>query len=208
MDDCLIACNSKNIMAAFKKGILTRFVGTDEGEVTKYLGCELIRDRSAKTAKIVQKGYAERVLKTFGMLDSKPCATPLDANSRLSQADYPQVVDPLTHTHTHTHMIPTLYTSLSKYMYSISTYLYLLESFHHRYHSTGCLSYLVIMTRTDLAFAYSQLSKFVQYPVVVHLHAAERVLQYVCGTYDQGITYCDPASWSCSQEQTNRLGGQ
>jgi hypothetical protein len=47
------------------------------------------------------------------------------------------------------------------------------------------------MTRPDLAFAYSQLSKFVQYPGVVHLQAAERVLQYVRGTYDQGITYCD-----------------
>jgi hypothetical protein len=78
-------------MTAFKKEILTRFVGTDEGEVTDYLGCELIRDRSAKTAKIVQKGYTERVLKTFGMWDCKPCATPLDANIRLSKADYPQV---------------------------------------------------------------------------------------------------------------------
>jgi hypothetical protein len=47
------------------------------------------------------------------------------------------------------------------------------------------------MTRPDLVFAYSQLSKFVQYPGVVHLQAAERALQYVCGTYDQGITYCD-----------------
>ena len=26
---------------------------------------------------------------------------------------------------------------------------------------------------------------------MVHLQAAERVLQYVCCTYDQGITYCD-----------------
>ena len=85
VDDCLIACKSKDIMAAFKKEILTRFIGTDEGEVTEYLGCELIRDRSAKTATIVQKGYAERVLKTFGMWDCKPCTTPLDANSRLSK---------------------------------------------------------------------------------------------------------------------------
>jgi hypothetical protein len=44
---------------------------------------------------------------------------------------------------------------------------------------------------TDLAFGYSQLSKFVQYPGVVHLQAAERVLQYVRGTYDQGLTYVD-----------------
>ena len=90
----------------------------------------------------------------------KPCATPLDANSTLSKADCPHVVDP---------------------------------ALHRRYRSmlTGCLSYLVNMTRPDLAFAYSQLSKFVQYPGVVHLQAAERVLQYVRGTYDQGISYCD-----------------
>ena len=41
-------------MAAFKKEVLTRFIGTDEGQVTEYLGCELICNRSAKTAKLVQ----------------------------------------------------------------------------------------------------------------------------------------------------------
>jgi hypothetical protein len=141
VDDCLIACKSKDIIAAFKKEMLTWFVGTYEGEVTEYLGYELIRDRSAKTATIVQKGYAERVLIFFGMWDYKPCATPLDVNSRLSMVDYPQVVDPVL---------------------------------HHRYHSiTGFLSNLENMTRPHLAFAYSQLSKFVQYPGVVHLQAAE-----------------------------------
>ena len=66
---------------------------------------------------------------------------------------------------------------------------------HRRYRSiTGCLSYLVNMTRPDLAFTYSQLSKFVQYPGIVHLEAVERVLQYVRATYDQGITYCDPGT--------------
>ena len=82
---------------SFKEEILTRFIGTDEGEVTEYLGCELIRNRSAKTAKLVQRGYAERVSKTFGMWDCRPCATPLDANSRLSKKDCPQVVDPALH---------------------------------------------------------------------------------------------------------------
>jgi hypothetical protein len=77
-------------MAAFKKEILTQFIGTDEGEATEYLGCELIRNRSAKTAKLVQRGYAERVLRTFGMWDCKPCATPLDASSRLPKKDCPQ----------------------------------------------------------------------------------------------------------------------
>jgi hypothetical protein len=82
---------------SFKEEILTRFIGTDEGEVTEYLGCELISNRSAKTAKLVQRAYAERVLRMFGMWDCKPCATPLDANSRLSKKDFPQVVDPALH---------------------------------------------------------------------------------------------------------------
>jgi hypothetical protein len=46
-------------MTTFKKQILTRFIGTDEGEVTEYIGCELIRNRSAKTAKLIQRGYTE-----------------------------------------------------------------------------------------------------------------------------------------------------
>jgi hypothetical protein len=30
--DCLIACKAKDIMAAFKKEVITRFISTDEGE--------------------------------------------------------------------------------------------------------------------------------------------------------------------------------
>ena len=75
--------------------------GTDEREVaeiteylTEYLGRELVRNRSAKMAKLVQRGYAERVLRTFGKWDWNPCSIPLDANIRLSKKDCPQVVDP------------------------------------------------------------------------------------------------------------------
>ena len=41
VDDCLIACKSATVMAAFKRDLLSRFVGTDEGEVTEYLGYEI-----------------------------------------------------------------------------------------------------------------------------------------------------------------------
>ena len=66
----------------------------------------------------------------------------------------------------------------------------------------GCLSYLVNMTRPDLAFTYSQPSKFVQSPGPVHLAAAERALAYLRGTYNEGITYCDPG-----EERRNKLTG-
>ena len=56
----------------------------------------------------------------------------------------------------------------------------------------GHISFLVTMTRCDLAFSYAELSKFVQSPGPVHLAAAERVLQYLRGTFLEGITYSDP----------------
>jgi hypothetical protein len=48
------------------------------------------------------------------------------------------------------------------------------------------------MTRCNLAFAYAKFSKFVQCPGAAHMRAAERVLQYLRGTYQDSITYSDP----------------
>ena len=88
---------SLTVMAAFKAHMLERFIGTDEGEVTEYLGCELVRDRKARTGQLIQAGYAERVLRVFNMWDCNPVATPMDPNVRLSKLDCPEVVDPLLH---------------------------------------------------------------------------------------------------------------
>lgn len=52
MNDCLITYKSTSVVTMCKQELHTRFIGTDEGEVTQYLGCELIRDRKAKTSKL------------------------------------------------------------------------------------------------------------------------------------------------------------
>ena len=64
----------------------------------------------------------------------------------------------------------------------------------HRKHRSivGCISYLVNMTRPDLAFSFSQLSKFLQQPGETHLATVYRVLAYVRGTLNQGIYFHDP----------------
>jgi hypothetical protein len=58
----------------------------------------------------------------------------------------------------------------------------------------GSLGYLVNMTRPDLAWAYSELSKYVQFPGKPHMLAAEHVLRHLpCvrlrGTYSKYIQY-------------------
>jgi len=59
-DDSLIACSSLSVMCKFKSALLNRFAGTDEGPVTQYLGCQLIRDRPNRTSQLVQTVYTER----------------------------------------------------------------------------------------------------------------------------------------------------
>eukprot|EP00961_Rhodomonas_salina_P064520 868030-Rhodomonas_salina.1 len=59
------------------------------------------------------------------------------------------------------------------------------------------------MTRPDLAFAFAELSKFVQAPGQVHLKAVQRTLAYLAGTPDKGLTYSRPAL----DKHVNRLYG-
>jgi hypothetical protein len=47
----------------------------------------------------------------------------------------------------------------------------------------------VNMTRPDLAWSYSELSKYVQYPGQAHMDAAVHVLRYLRGIYDQASLY-------------------
>ena len=65
---------------------------------------------------------------------------------------------------------------------------------HRRYRGiVGSLGYLVNTTRPDLAWSYSELSKYVQNPGKAHMDAAHHVLRYLRGTYDQAIVYARKA---------------
>eukprot|EP00961_Rhodomonas_salina_P092746 1248272-Rhodomonas_salina.3 len=96
IDDTLMACESKETMAAFKKAFLTLFEGTDEGEVTTYLGCELIRDRVARTIIFRQAVYAKKILQLCKAWDKKLVKTPLQPGTRLSKDRGPCVVSQLS----------------------------------------------------------------------------------------------------------------
>ena len=77
-------------MRKFKLALLQRFTGTDEGPVSQYLGCQLIRDRPNRTSQLVQTAYTERLLRTFDMWDEvHTVATPMIPGTRLVKADCP-----------------------------------------------------------------------------------------------------------------------
>lgn len=54
----------------------------------------------------------------------------------------------------------------------------------------GALNYLALGTRPDISFAVSYLGQFNNYFDQTHWTAAKRVLRYLKGTMDLGISYC------------------
>jgi len=54
------------------------------------LGCDVVRDRAAKTLTLRQTSYIRRVLAAHGMTEANPVKTPLEPGARLSKRDCPQ----------------------------------------------------------------------------------------------------------------------
>jgi len=64
------------------------------------------------------------------------------------------------------------------------------QDVHRRYCGiVGGLGYLVTMTRPDLAWPYSELRKYVQFPGIAHMDSAEDFLRYLRDTGNESITY-------------------
>ena len=62
--------------------------------------------------------------------------------------------------------------------------------FHCRYRGiVGSLGYLVTMTRPDLAWSYSELSKYVKFPGITLMEAAEDISRYLRDTWNESISY-------------------
>ena len=53
----------------------------------------------------------------------------------------------------------------------------------------GALNWLSVMTRPDITYAVSNLSRSLNNPTPQHMNAAKRVLRYLSGTVDDGLIY-------------------
>lgn len=53
----------------------------------------------------------------------------------------------------------------------------------------GCLLYISVCTRSNIAFSVPSLARFVSKPGLVHWNAFKKILSYVKGTKDYGIWY-------------------
>ncbi|KAF1318440.1 Gag-pol polyprotein, partial [Globisporangium splendens] len=160
VDDLIIACSSEGMLATTKRALCKRFEMTDMGELKYCLGMEIKRDAVSGAVSIRQTKFAQSILCKFGMSDSKPVKSPQDASLKL---------------------VKNMCEGGCKHDETMKNVPYR--------SAVGCLMYLMVATRPDLAAAVGVLSQFASDPCPTHWQALKRVFRYLNGTQTHGITF-------------------
>ena len=83
VDDMLIDSGNKRVIKDLKEKISGEFEMKDMGKASRILGMDIIRDRKKGTLILSQRKYIEKVLRTFGMQDTKAVVTPTSSQFKL-----------------------------------------------------------------------------------------------------------------------------
>ena len=75
--DMLIASGDLTEIQKMKESLSREFEMKDLGKASRILGMDIVRNRHKGTLVLSQEAYIEKILKSFGMEDSKPVTTPL-----------------------------------------------------------------------------------------------------------------------------------
>ena len=153
VDDLIIACNSSALLSTIKNALNKRFEMSDLGELKYCLGMEIARDHDAGTVSVRQSKFLQSILAKFGMQDCKPVKTPQDPGL---------------------HLTKSMCEGGCKHEESMTNVPYR--------QAVGCLMYLMVATRPDLAAAVGVLSQFASDPCPTHWQALKRVFRYLQST--------------------------
>ena len=115
------------------------------------------------TISLCQSAYIDQILDRFGLTDAKTASTPLEQSIDLTPGSSHISNDTLTDSHS------SLYREI-----------------------IGSLMYLSVMTRPDITYAVSTLSRYLSKPSTTHLEAARRVIRYLKGTRDYRLVLGGP----------------
>jgi hypothetical protein len=161
---------------------------TDMGPIRYCLGWEIIRDRTQRSLSINQKQYIHNILQRFNMSDCCSVPTPAVDNIIWDKS-----------------MCPT--SKKERESMKSKPYMELL----------GSLMYAATSTRPDIALALSELSRYANNPGLKHWEGLKRVLRYLKGTANYGITYSpsgrglfgyvDANHARCPDTRRSRYGG-
>ncbi|KAH9688238.1 Integrase catalytic domain-containing protein [Citrus sinensis] len=160
VDDILLATNDIGILHDTKSFLSKHFEMKDLGDASFVLGIEIHRDRSRGILGLSQRNYIDKVLKKFGMQNSKPGDTPIAKGDKFSLSQCPKTNLEIQ--------------EMEKIPYSSAI---------------GSLMYAQVCTRPDIAFMVGMLGKYLSNPGMDHWKAAKRVMRYLQRTKEYMHTY-------------------
>jgi hypothetical protein len=121
--------------------------------------------RRGKAIKISQSTYIKNIAEKFGVINNKPVSTPMDPGYKCSEKDTQDIANQACNRPDYDKFI-TEYRSI-----------------------IGSCMYAQMLTRPDIAYPVSVLSKHLNRPTYSHMKQARRMLTYLYFTHDKGIIY-------------------
>ncbi|KAJ3484899.1 hypothetical protein NLJ89_g11945 [Agrocybe chaxingu] len=174
VDDGLGVTNSEHLYRWFIARLQTRIRIKDLGVCSRFLSVSIIRDRTIRRLWFSSHLYIADLLDDWGMSACKPSSTPLPANSYDASSRLGVKVvtaQPLA--------LPTQRSATVKHDFQCLV---------------GCLLYLAVTSRPDIAFAAMWLGQFSSEPTRDHLAMAKHCLRYLAGTRNLALSFGAPSS--------------
>lgn len=162
--DDLLVFGEKDSTAgnALIESLVKTFNAKVMGPIKTFLGIQIEQNNDATI--INQQQYIKAALRRFGMEDSRPVSTPMDAGLKLQPTAH--LVE-IRDNHNKT--------NAREYQAAI-----------------GTLMYASLATRPDITFAVNIVSQFASDPSDCHWAAVKRIFRYLRGTRSKGIAYQKP----------------
>ena len=154
VDDGLAITNSPSLYAWFLSVLSKRLHIVDLGPCAKFLNILIIRDRPGKRLWLSPRLYISELLEEWNLTDCRPATTPFPVN------------------------LPE-FSSVPSNSLPAVTDIDLLPQYQRL---VGCLLYLAISTRPDIAYYAMWLGQFNASPTRAHFLIAKHVLRYLAGT--------------------------
>ena len=161
VDDGLCSASSEQVYNDFINEMREVFTISAHGPLKTYLGTTIVHDRVAGKTTMSQRKYLEDLLTKYKMQGCKPADTPMQPGKYLTADDCGDKHDK-----------EYMKTTVKEYQSLV-----------------GALLWLSTNTRPDISFAVNQLARFLSAPGPSHVSAAHRVLRYLAGSRNIGISY-------------------
>jgi hypothetical protein len=174
VDDVVAAAKDLEVLLAFERAMASRFKMSSLGALTLCLGINITYDRAARRISLSQSHYIGDVLKRFDMLDCRTVTTPMEPSSLfISTGRADRIV---TSTKAKADRAPPAASPALRDITRVRSLI-------------GALAYVANCTRPDIAYAVSQLARFLAAPTEAHWAGATRILRYLKGTRELSLTY-------------------